>query len=186
MSLSCFPIGRVPELCPSADCLWQEGFYLWYQCLFTSVFQSTGLFCLFYSGGEGWVHALGKDSHLAGYHGCTTYVLNVAGWNYVGFLLWAALGQWVCLQLGSKKFMLWATLVWTKCCSCKPWAQHWKWGIETSSAVSTSWAEYFKMNCFKINGKTPFGFKAARSRPRETFICIFLRPVCIQEVSMED
>lgn len=86
------PVGRVPELCSSADCLWQEGFYLWYQCLFTSVFQSTGLFCLFFSDGEGWIHALGKDSHLAGYHGCTKCVLNVADWNYVGFLLWAALG----------------------------------------------------------------------------------------------
>lgn len=85
---ACVPIGRVPELCPSADCLWQEGFYLWNQCLFTSVFQSTGLLCLFYSHGECCTHKpWGRPA---------TNVANLIFLGGVGFVLfyWGFVSLW--------------------------------------------------------------------------------------------
>lgn len=155
------------ELCPSADCLWQEGFYLWHQCLFASVFQSSGLFCLFCSDGGVGVHALGKASHWQGFMGAENMFQMQLIWNCFG------LGQGVvCLQVGSKKPMVWVGQIWTKCCSCKPWVCCWKWTIQTGLAVSTSWAECLNVS-FKINGKTPFGFKGGRSRFGAMLIFIF-------------
>ena len=95
----------MPELCPSADCLWQEGFYLWYQCLFSSVFQSTGLFCLFYSDGEGWIHALGTASHLAGHRGRREYGPNVADLKLFWFCSVGPFG----LLRGSGRICRWGT-----------------------------------------------------------------------------
>lgn len=34
--------------------------------------------------------------------------------------LWSTLGQWVYLQVGNKKPVLWVSWIWTKCYLCKP------------------------------------------------------------------
>lgn len=85
--------------------------------------------------------------------------------------LWAALGQWVYLQVGSRKLMLWVSWIWTMLLM---WTLGMLLKMGNIDRLRCEHLLSWILKCFlKINGKTPFGFKGGRSRSRAMFIFTF-------------